>query len=387
MLSREFEHRAYITQRDWTLHRQGHQDEARHNEKVKEAIKDNLPNIISDGDIISVDPKNKKIIKVPMRSLELPKIRYGDNKEGVGSGDGSEKVGDVIDEGFDPSRNKETGNQPGVEYYEAEITFEELIKMAFEDLGLPHLMPKMRQEVESEQIVFDDIRRKRSLNNLDLMRTMAANLERNAQEKGRAFYGEFIPEDLRNKSWRQEVREENNAVFIAMRDISGSMGDYEVYISRIICIWTNLFLRTKYPRVDLAFIAHDTQAYEVSERQFFERGAGGGTLCSSANEKALDLVLTRYPIDQNNVYIAHLSDGDTWGNDDERRCAELVNTMLGFPINQYVYYQIGSSEKTGLMAEYRRSVKNQRFESALITKKEDVWPALKRAYDPAKRIN
>ena len=62
----------------WDLHRRAERDRQRHNEKVKEVIKDNLGDIISQQDIITAD--QGKIIKIPVRGLELPRIRF-DNDE------------------------------------------------------------------------------------------------------------------------------------------------------------------------------------------------------------------------------------------------------------------------------------------------------------------
>ena len=80
---------------DWSLHRKGPIDQARHNERVKEAIKDSLGEIISQESIITSD--GKKIVKVPIRSLELPRFRFDrGRKNHAGQGQGKSKVGDVI---------------------------------------------------------------------------------------------------------------------------------------------------------------------------------------------------------------------------------------------------------------------------------------------------
>ena len=42
-----------LTQNDWSLHRKGPIDQSRHNEKVKEAIKGNLPSVIGEEAIIT----------------------------------------------------------------------------------------------------------------------------------------------------------------------------------------------------------------------------------------------------------------------------------------------------------------------------------------------
>lgn len=37
-----------VSREDWSLHRKGYQDQTRHQEKVKEAIKKNLPDLVSE---------------------------------------------------------------------------------------------------------------------------------------------------------------------------------------------------------------------------------------------------------------------------------------------------------------------------------------------------
>src|ERR671924_1815089 len=84
-----------VSKSDWNLHRKGSVDQQRHNEKIKEAIKENLADIVSREDIILSD--GKTVVKVPIRSLEEYKFRFDHNKkDGVGQGQGGSKVGDVI---------------------------------------------------------------------------------------------------------------------------------------------------------------------------------------------------------------------------------------------------------------------------------------------------
>ncbi len=44
------------------------------------------------------------------------------------------------------------GDQPGVDYYETDVTLEELIEIMFEDLELPDMERKILREVMSERI-------------------------------------------------------------------------------------------------------------------------------------------------------------------------------------------------------------------------------------------
>src|SRR5699024_11501526 len=84
-----------VSQEDWSLHRKGNLDQQRHMEKVNDAIKQNLPDLISDESIILSN--NEKVIKIPIRSLDEYKIRYNPNKsQHVGQGKGVSKVGDIV---------------------------------------------------------------------------------------------------------------------------------------------------------------------------------------------------------------------------------------------------------------------------------------------------
>lgn len=374
-----------VSRQDWSFDRRGAQDEARHNEKVKDSIKDNLDNVMSDGNIITADPNSKKVIKIPLRSIELPRFRYGESKEGIGSGEGGKQVGDVVGHDGEGEKGNGAGDKPGEEYYEAELTIREIQDMVFEDLGLPRIKPKSDHKIESDEVVFNDVRKKRSPNNLDISRTVMQNMLRNAMETGIAKLDAISPEDYRVRTWDEEKRPENNAVVIAMADISGSMGEFEKYLTRAFCWWSVGFLRTKYPKVDIIFVAHDTEAYEVTEEQFFTRGAGGGTRCSSANKMALDMVENRYPPSRYNVYPLHFSDGDNWAGDNEA-CISLVQQMLNLDVNQYAYIQVGQQGGySKLLTDYNEKVTDSRFKGLMLCDKADVFTALKQVFNPEER--
>src|SRR5690606_35358595 len=84
-----------VSKDDWSLHRKGYQDQTRHQQKVREALKRSLLDLISEENIIMSD--GKKIVKVPIRSLDEFKFRYNFNKrKHVGQGNGDSKVGDVL---------------------------------------------------------------------------------------------------------------------------------------------------------------------------------------------------------------------------------------------------------------------------------------------------
>src|ERR671936_403717 len=101
-----------LSRNDWTLHRKGAADAKRHAEKVKEALKESLPQVVAEEAIITA--RGDQRVKVPIRSLELPRLRYdyGRNKH-VGQGDGGSQPGDSA---AGPGRGRGAGDQPGVDY-------------------------------------------------------------------------------------------------------------------------------------------------------------------------------------------------------------------------------------------------------------------------------
>jgi sporulation protein YhbH len=373
-----------LERHDWSLHRKGAIDQARHAEKIKEAIRENLPQIVSEEAIITSD--GQRIVKVPIRSLELPRFRYdfGRNRH-VGQGEGETQPGDTVGQGSPagPGPGKQAGDQPGIDYYEAEITIDELANLLFEDLQLPNLQQKVTENLETETLRLKELARKGAFSNLDKRRTVLENIKRNALKHKQPVYGGISDEDLRFKIWVPETRRESNAVVIAMRDVSGSMGEFEKYISRTFYFWMVRFLRTKYTNVQIVFITHHTEAKEVDEETFFKLGESGGTKVSSAYQLALEIIQRRYDPNAWNIYPFHFSDGDNWGDADNRRCVELVQRLLEVS-NVFGYGEIreGPARSTSTLMSAFQQIKDPRFITVVINDKRDVLPALKAFFSP-----
>src|SRR5213596_1602960 len=127
-----------ISQHDWSLHRKGQIDQERHKEKIREAIKKNLGEIVSEESIILSD--GTKRVRVPIRSLDEYRFRYDPGRQQhAGQGNGKSKVGDVVAQeprsGTGKGKKGDAGKEAGYDYYEAEISMEELAAMIFEDHG------------------------------------------------------------------------------------------------------------------------------------------------------------------------------------------------------------------------------------------------------------
>lgn len=309
----------------WELRQPGRRDSQRHKERIKKAIKDNLRELIAEENIISSD--GKRLVKVPVRYLDTWRFKFGPNpkEKHVGHGDG--EPGDIIAKDSKQKGKGKAGDQPGEDIYEEEVELEEIINMMLEDLGLPWLERKENQvEIETEEMVFHDIAEKGLPPNVDLKRTLIENLKRNSKS-GKSTFGKVIPDDLRYRVWENVVEKHSNASVILIMDRSGSMTDEKKYIVKSFFFWMVNFLRLKYNNVKVVFIAHDTEAREVAEENFFAISDGGGTKISSGLELAKTIIEARYPTNVWNNYVFSFSDGENWETDNDK-CMSLFDELL-----------------------------------------------------------
>lgn len=375
-----------VQRNDWSLQRKGQIDQDRHAERVREAIRQNLGSIVSNESIILAD--GRKRVKVPIRSLDEYKFRFDHRKrKHVAQGDGNTSVGDVVarepQQAQGSGRGRRAGDQPGTEYFEAEVDLDEIARLVFEDLHLPNLQEKAKREIPSRATRFTEIRRTGIMSNLDKRRSLVENIRRQARETGRAHLGPFRPEDLRYRTWEEQHAFESNAVVIAMMDVSGSMGEFKKYVARSFYFWMVRFLRTRYDNVDIVFISHHTEAKEVTEEQFFTQGESGGTVVSSAYRLALDVIAARYPTRDWNVYPFHFSDGDNYYSDNDE--AVKLADELASTCNLFGYGEIGDEEgpsyrrtSGALLSIFSDRLRHtDRFAGVRIDDRADVYPALK----------
>ncbi|NEW09812.1 sporulation protein YhbH [Paenibacillus sp. SYP-B3998] len=366
-----------VSREDWSLHRKGYQDQNRHQEKVREAIKQNLPDLVTDESIVMSN--GKQVVKVPIKSLDEYRFRYNYSKgKHVGQGDGDSQVGDVL--GTDPQpaqgagKGQGAGDQAGEDYYEAEVSMEELQNMLFAELELPNLQQKEKRNMTTTEVIFNDIRKKGIMSNIDKKRTIIENLRRNARTSDPGIH-HISPDDLRFKTWEEVEKPHSNALIIAMMDTSGSMGSFEKYIARSFFFWMTRFLRTKYENVEIVFIAHHTEAKEVTEEEFFTKGESGGTICSSAYQVAIDIIDKRYPPSQFNIYPFHFSDGDNLTSDNER-CVKLISQLLERS-NMFGYGEVNQYNRSSTLMSAFRNIHDPRFLHYIIREKGEVYKALK----------
>ncbi|MFJ7737533.1 sporulation protein YhbH [Lysinibacillus sp. NPDC097287] len=376
--------RFVISQENWSLHRKGYQDQQRHMDKVKDAIKNNLPDLISEESIVMSNGRD--VIKIPIRSLDEYKIRYNyDKSKHVGQGQGDSKVGDVVARepgqgNKAPGQGKEAGDKAGKDYYEAEVSLEEVQNVLFKELELPNLQQKEMADITTEKIEFNDIRKKGLMGNIDKKRTILTAIKRNAM-KGKAEIAPIHNDDLRFKTWDEVVKPESRAVVLAMMDTSGSMGNFEKYCARSFFFWMTRFLRSKYETVEIEFIAHHTEAKVVTEEEFFTKGESGGTICSSAYVKALELIKEKYNPVRYNIYPVHFSDGENMSMDNEK-CMKLVQELMGIS-SMFGYGEVNQHSRYSTLMNTYKKIDNPKFRHYILKQKSDVYEALKSFFQKA----
>jgi uncharacterized sporulation protein YeaH/YhbH (DUF444 family) len=380
-----------VKEQDWTLSPRGTKDAGRHRDKVKEMIRRNITDIISNESIIT--RKKGQLVKVPVRGLKSYRFIYQRSEEGgVGVGQGEGKKGDLIGRQARKGRGKpgQAGDEPGVDYLETEIDIDELVAMMLQDLGLPDLRQKeMRETIIPKGWTFDSIEKIGLTTHLDRKRTLKEAIRRTegflaeliattgaardeAEEalrrakgdlvRARAYLLQGLPEeededdrqpewrrslvrpytfvrseDLRYRTLKEDTEHHSNAVVLAMMDVSGSMGTMKKYLARSFYFWMVGFLRHIYRKVDIRFIVHTTEAKLVDEYEFFHKGESGGTFCHSAFDLALRLVESEYSPERWNIYPFYFSDGEDL---DAQRTVDSAKRLMGAGINMLGYGEI-----------------------------------------------
>jgi uncharacterized protein len=374
-------------------------DRSRHRQKVRKAVRDNIADIVAEESIIG---KNRdRVIKVPIRGIKEYRFVYGENAPGVGQGgEGEVQPGQVVGKGKDKATGHEAGDSPGQDYYETEVPFDELIEVMFEDLELPELDRKRLRQMEVDNIFKQKGYRQKGIRvRLSRKKTWKKKIKRTKRSKHsneglpiEAFDqdGEplgfkagkirvpFSKNDLTYHHLASEPRFESNAVVICIMDTSGSMDTMKKYLARSFFFILYRFLLTRYKNVEIVFIAHHSEAKEVTEEEFFHKGESGGTFISSGYVKALEVISERYSPALWNVYAFHCSDGDNFDSDNP--AALKAATELAKVANLFGYGEIkplGEGYYGSSMIQFFSQIKEDNFQTVQIQRKEDIWPAFK----------
>jgi len=330
-------------------------DKTRFREIVKGKVRKNLRDYISHGEMIG--RKGKDLVSIPVPSLDVPRFRYGDNKNGgVGKGEG--EVGKPVGRGQDDGGPGEAGSDPGRHILEVDVTFEELAEIMADELQLPRIEPKGDAQISQNKYRYNSVRKTGPESLRHFKRTYVQALRRQiATGNYNAMKPRIVPvkEDKRYRSWSTVEEPQANAVIIYMMDVSGSMTDEQKEIVRTESFWIDTWLKNEYDGVECRYIIHDAAAKEVDEHTFYHTRESGGTRISAAYKVCWDLIQREFPVHEWNIYCFQFSDGDNWGEDSTESLAILKNNLL--PVcNLFCYGQVESPYGSG---DYIHSLEGQ----------------------------
>ncbi len=319
-------------------------DHQRFRRIVKGKIREDLRKFLSRGELLGRE--GKKYISIPVRGIEIPHFRYGDNNDsGVGKGEG--KPGDAVEGqgGIGPG-----GEQEGHHVLEVEVGLDELAEILGEELKLPRIKPKGKHRITSERDRYSGIRQSGPESLRHFKRTFRRALRRQIMS---GMYNPDAPRiifERRDKvfrSWKTTLSPQSNAVIIYMMDVSGSMGDEQKELVRLEAFWIDAWLRKNYQGIESRYIVHDVRAGEVDRETFFRVREDGGTRISSAFRVARELIENHYSPQDWNIYLFHFSDGDNSSESDSRECCTLLKENMLGSLNMFGYCQVASAYGSG----------------------------------------
>src|SRR5262245_23361769 len=133
----------------YELFSRGARDWLRHNEKVRDAVRAHLPEIVAGADVLS---GGSRTVKVPVRMLEHYHFRLRRPEEQDGVGQGAAKPGDVLAKPT-PAEGDEKGsggNEEGGVEFVLEFRVDDIVDWLWEEMQLPNLHARVGKSEESD---------------------------------------------------------------------------------------------------------------------------------------------------------------------------------------------------------------------------------------------
>jgi uncharacterized sporulation protein YeaH/YhbH (DUF444 family) len=341
---------------DWyELFSRGSRDWLRHSEKIREAVRDHLPQIVSGSDIIS---DGARTVRVPVRMLEHYRFRLRTDTEPQGVGQGAAKPGDLLgpaNAGSKPGGKGAGGTERGGAELLLEFKVNDIIEWMWEELKLPNLQPRVGQSEEAEW-KREGWDRRGARSRLDRRRSLKESVKRRALEPSAPS---FIDEDLRFRQLTRRRQPALRAAVFFLLDVSASMTDADRQLAKTFFFWVAAGLRREYRSLDIVFVAHTTDAWEFGESDFFKVTGSGGTVASAGLRKVHEIMQSRFDPATCNVYLFYASDGDNAMDDREPARAALASIAKLARYSGYVEITSGlrstQSETARLFDELARN--------------------------------
>jgi uncharacterized sporulation protein YeaH/YhbH (DUF444 family) len=325
----------------YDLFSRGARDWLRHNEKVRDAVRAHLPQVVSGADVLS---RGTSTVRVPVRMLEHYRFRLRSPDQVEGVGQGAAKPGDRIETGGDPAQGGGRGtggDEDGGIQYTLEFQVDDIVDWLWEEMQLPNLENRAGQ-ARDDDWTREGWDRRGARSRLDRRRSLKESIKRQA---GKQDSPTFTDEDLRYRQLAKREQPATQAVVFLVLDVSASMGEEHRKLAKSFFFWAVQGLRRQYRHLEVVFIAHTTEAWEFAEEEFFRVTGSGGTFMSTALTLMRGIVDTRYSPSQYNLYLFYASDGENSPSDSGAADAALKGLLDDLQFCGFL--EVGSSGEGG----------------------------------------
>ena len=360
----------------YDLFSRGARDWLRHNEKVRDAVRAHLPQVVAGADVLS---RGQSTVRVPVRMLEHYRfrLRSPDQVEGVGQGAG--KPGDRIETGADPAQGDGRGtggDEDGGIQYTLEFQVDDIVDWLWEEMQLPNLETRAGQ-ARDDDWTREGWDRRGARSRLDRRRSFKESLKRQAVTQDSPG---FTDEDLRYRQLAKREQPATQAVVFLVLDVSASMGEEHRRLAKSFFFWAVQGLRRQYRHLEVVFIAHTTEAWEFAEEEFFRVTGSGGTFMSTALTLTRGVADERYSPAHYNLYLFYASDGENSPSDSAATDVALKGLLDDL---QYCgFLEVGSSGEGGPSSDIGKlflqlAADGRRTGAYRAAKSDDIWGAVR----------
>ena len=360
----------------YELFSRGARDWLRHDEKVRDSVREHLPQILAGADVIN---DSTKTVRVPVRMLEHYHFRLRKPEEQEGAGQGAAKPGDVLQ---GPNRQRGAGEKgPGGQddgevQLLLELKIDDIVDWLWEEMQLPNLKARVGPSEETDWIR-EGWDRRGARSRLDRRRSFKQLVKRRGNPNASP---NFTDDDLRFRQLARRKQPAIHAVVFFMLDVSGSMSDRDRKLAKSFFFWVVQGLRREYRSMETVFVAHTTEAWEFTEPEFFQVSGTGGTVASTGFTKVREIIDERYNPGRCNIYLFYASDGDNSMGDNAIARDTLRSISQDACYTGYVEVSSGLSRQlateTGrLYAELAAS--GMAAGSYALNDYDDVWGAVR----------
>lgn len=366
----------------YDLFSRGSRDWLRHNEKVREAVREKLPDLVMEADVLS--SPGDRTLRVPVRFMEHSRFRLRDKDEQRGAGQGKVEPGDQLRSARKGQQQDQGEGREGGGTGEGEISFvlefriEDVLDWLWEDLQLPNLQPRDGTRIEEDSYVREGWDKRGARSRLDRRRTMKEALKRRSAQPDSDVL--ITNEDLRFRQLAKRKRPATDAVILFLLDVSSSMDEESRRLAKTFFFWALQGIRRQFRSIETVFIAHTEKAWEFEEKDFFRVHGEGGTRSSAALQLAREILQARYEPSRYNCYLFYATDGHNYRDDRSLALDQLVK--LGPTMNFMGYAEVSSGGRPGEDTEVAavwRGASGQGWPMGRYPMHgdSDIWPAIK----------